>query len=86
MRRKLKVNPSYSEVIDKQTISRLKGQLQRSYAENKENYNRRENKYPPDVEYVREVMKISAQAARNKKRIVEENIILKKALNKSHNK
>lgn len=80
MRRQLELNNKYDDVISKKEISRLRGQLQRAYKENRDGFNNRQKRNPPGVEILKEAMKMKQETEKYKKRFNQENDILKEAL------
>jgi len=82
LRRQLQTNNKYDNVMSKQEINRLKGQLKKSYKENREGFDNRQKRNPPEIEIIKETMKLKEETNKYKKRFLEENVILKDALTK----
>lgn len=82
MRRQLQINDKYDKVINKQEISHLKGQLRDAYQKNRENFDKRSTRNPPEVEIIKEAMKMKQETEKYKKRFNDENAFLKNALSK----
>jgi len=85
LRRQLELNNKYDDVVSKQEINRLKGQLKRAYKENREGFDNRQKRNPPGMEIIRETMKLKQETEKYKKRFMEENGILKDALTNMEN-
>ena len=85
LRRQLQINNKYDTVVNKQEINRLKGQLKKAYKENREGFDNRTKRNPPEIEIIKETMKLKEETEKYKKRFYEENEILKDALSKIEN-
>lgn len=80
LKRQLQTGNKYDNVINKQEITRLKGQLKKAYKENREDFDNRQKRNPPSVEIIKETMKMKAETEKYKRRFLQENTILKDAL------